>query len=152
MTEVRETKRARVTASLRSRIESGEFDANGQLPPERVLASNDEYDVARETIRRVLEQLQTEQLVFRFSRGRGGCWKLGRPAADGSAGPRASRFEDLPRAAEYLQRRAAMLTRHERELNEISRRQMAESLRMTEEFRASLAPAPPGVDRFTVQP
>lgn len=47
-------------------------------------------------------------------------------------------FLDLPGAPDYLARRQAMLARHDRERAELARRQSDESMRMTEEFRASL--------------
>lgn len=37
-----------------------------------------------------------------------------------------NRFDDLPGAAEYLERRRQMLTRHDRERGELAERQMAE--------------------------
>lgn len=146
MTEMQGTKRARVATDLRARIEAGEFDAKGQLPPERVLASDEEYGVARETLRRVLEQLQSEGLVFRCARGRGGSWKLGQPTSAAGNARTDGRFEDLPGAMEYLQLRVEMLRRHEREQNDMARRHMAESVQLTDEFRVSLH------SRLTVEP
>jgi len=56
----------------------------------------------------------------------------------GSETGRPERFEDLPGAAEYLERRRRMLARHERERHELAEWQMEESERMTENFRRSL--------------
>jgi DNA-binding GntR family transcriptional regulator len=59
----------RITESLRGRITSGEFAANGTLPSEAVLCQ--EYGVARNTLRRALDQLAEEGLIeVRPGRGR----------------------------------------------------------------------------------
>ncbi|MFL5999698.1 MAG: GntR family transcriptional regulator [Streptomyces sp.] len=51
-------KRATILATLRSRISGGEYRPGSHLPPQRALA--DEFEVSRETIQRVLEELKTE--------------------------------------------------------------------------------------------
>lgn len=53
---------------LRQRIESGQFEANTQMPGENALAA--EYRVSRLTIRRALETLDADGLVLR-RQGRG---------------------------------------------------------------------------------
>jgi DNA-binding FadR family transcriptional regulator len=57
-----------VEASLRGRISAGEWTPNGRLPPERELAI--EYGVARNTVRRALEALETDGAIKRHV-GRG---------------------------------------------------------------------------------
>ncbi|MFI6441881.1 GntR family transcriptional regulator [Streptomyces sp. NPDC050759] len=51
-------KRATILATLRSRIADGEYRPGSHLPPQRTLA--DEFEVSRDTIQRVLEELKTE--------------------------------------------------------------------------------------------
>ena len=51
-------KRATILATLRSRISRGEYRPGSNLPPQRTLA--DEFEVSRDTIQRVLEELRTE--------------------------------------------------------------------------------------------
>ena len=51
-------KGAAIVAALRSRIADGEYRPGQNLPPQRLLAK--EFDVSRDTIQRVLEQLKTE--------------------------------------------------------------------------------------------
>ena len=57
---------------------------------------------------------------------------MSEPYVEQTGEPR--RFEDLPGAADYLERRRQMLARHERERHELANRQMEESQRMTEDF------------------
>ncbi|TCR21343.1 GntR family transcriptional regulator [Streptomyces sp. BK205] len=49
---------AAILATLRSRIAEGEYRPGHNLPPQRALA--EEFDVSRDTIQRVLEELKTE--------------------------------------------------------------------------------------------
>lgn len=59
----------RIADALRGRIESGEFSAGASLPSEAALCA--EYEVARNTVRRALDQLASEGLVVaRHGRGR----------------------------------------------------------------------------------
>lgn len=51
-------KGATILATLRSRISDGEYRPGCNLPPQRALA--DEFDVSRDTIQRVLEELSSE--------------------------------------------------------------------------------------------
>ncbi|MFJ9010880.1 GntR family transcriptional regulator [Streptomyces canus] len=51
-------KRATILAKLRSRISDGKYRPGSHLPPQRALA--EEFDVSRDTIQRVLEELKTE--------------------------------------------------------------------------------------------
>ncbi|WP_326667087.1 GntR family transcriptional regulator [Streptomyces canus] len=51
-------KGATILATLRSRISGGEYRPGHHLPPQRALA--DEFEVSRDTIQRVLEELKTE--------------------------------------------------------------------------------------------
>lgn len=51
-------KGATILAVLRSRISGGEYRPGGNLPPQRALA--EEFEVSRDTIQRVLEELKTE--------------------------------------------------------------------------------------------
>jgi DNA-binding GntR family transcriptional regulator len=57
-----------ITAALRARITSGEFAPGGLLPSESALCA--EYRVARNTLRRALDQLASEGLIT-ASPGRG---------------------------------------------------------------------------------
>ena len=70
-----------VVAQLRNRIEAGEWDATGRLPPERVLA--EEFGFARNTVRRAVALLEAEGLVNRQV-GRG--TYLTKPDSDSFAG------------------------------------------------------------------
>jgi len=57
-----------IAASLRDKIESGEYPAGARLPPHRALAQT--YGAAQATIRRAIAQLQTEGLIVtRAQRG-----------------------------------------------------------------------------------
>jgi DNA-binding GntR family transcriptional regulator len=58
-----------ITDALRSRIESGEFPPGTSLPSEAALCA--QYQVARNTVRRALDQLASEGLVVaQHGRGR----------------------------------------------------------------------------------
>lgn len=58
-----------ITAALRARIAGGEFPPGSALPSESALCA--EYGIARNTLRRALDQLATEGLlVVRPGRGR----------------------------------------------------------------------------------
>ena len=52
-----------VARELRRIIDSSEWEAGGRLPPERVLASR--FAVARNTLRRALDELETSGYLFR---------------------------------------------------------------------------------------
>lgn len=52
-----------VARELRRIIDSGEWDAGGRLPPERILASR--FAVARNTLRRALDELETSGYLSR---------------------------------------------------------------------------------------
>jgi DNA-binding FadR family transcriptional regulator len=52
-----------IAVALKQRISAGEWAANGRMPPERNLAS--EFGVARNTIRRAVDQLEEAGIVAR---------------------------------------------------------------------------------------
>ncbi len=52
-----------IAASLKDRIQSGEWNGSGKLPTERELAGS--YQVARNTVRRAVDLLQAQGLVYR---------------------------------------------------------------------------------------
>jgi len=54
---------AQITRWLRNRIESGEFKADEKLPSENELAKK--FDVSRVTVRRALQSLESEQIIYR---------------------------------------------------------------------------------------
>lgn len=70
-----------VAGHLRDRIETGEWEATGRLPPERALA--DEFGIARNTIRRAVSLLEVDGIVSRQV-GRG--TYLTKPNSDSFAG------------------------------------------------------------------
>ncbi|MFE2216801.1 GntR family transcriptional regulator [Streptomyces canus] len=59
-------KGAIILATLRSRISGGNYRPGHHLPPQRALA--DEFEVSRDTIQRVLEELKTRAVARRFER------------------------------------------------------------------------------------
>src|SRR5579872_1454357 len=52
-----------IAVALKQRISAGEWAASGRMPPERDLAS--EFGVARNTIRRAVDQLEEAGMVAR---------------------------------------------------------------------------------------
>lgn len=66
----------RIAASLRDKIESGEYPPGSRLPPHRELSRV--FDAAQETIRRAVAQLQAEGLVE--TRGQHGTFVQTRPS------------------------------------------------------------------------
>ncbi|CAN5149434.1 GntR family transcriptional regulator [soil metagenome] len=54
---------AQITGWLRNRIESGEYKADEKLPSENELAKK--FDVSRVTIRRALQSLESEEMIYR---------------------------------------------------------------------------------------
>lgn len=54
---------AQITRWLRSRIESGEYKPDEKLPSENELAKK--FDVSRVTIRRALQSLESEEMIYR---------------------------------------------------------------------------------------
>jgi DNA-binding GntR family transcriptional regulator len=61
MRQVRTIRYREIAASLRARVDDGEFTAGRLLPSEAALSA--EYDASRVTIRRALEQLRDEGLL-----------------------------------------------------------------------------------------
>ncbi|AEH07639.1 MULTISPECIES: GntR family transcriptional regulator [Protofrankia] len=66
----------RIAASLRDKIEAGEYPPGSRLPPHRELART--FNAAQETIRRAIAQLQAEGLVE--TRGQHGTFVQTRPS------------------------------------------------------------------------